>query len=242
MTVIAFAHHGDCVAIAELSRTQIEDGLPWRWTPARVARAIADRATNVAVVRERDALIAFGIMKYADDAAHLLLLAVDPAHRRSGIGTALLRWLEVVARGAGLDVIRLEARDDNPAARAFYRHNGYRELRQVAGMYCGLKNGVHLERNFPSASLGGEISGFDERGIMDVKDIVKGNQVRFLHYRQGFLYYAVAVPGEAAEFMFPVPVGDIGDATLQARDTAILFLRYIRKAMEEGSFVPLAAQ
>jgi hypothetical protein len=74
---------------------------------------------------------------------------------------------------------------------------------------------------------------------MNIKEIVKDNHVRFLRYRQGVMYYAVAVPGVANEYMFPVPVTDIGDATLEAQEKAIMFMRYIRKAMEEGSFVPV---
>jgi hypothetical protein len=74
---------------------------------------------------------------------------------------------------------------------------------------------------------------------MNIKDIVKGNQVRFLRYRQGVMYYCVAVPGVPNEFMFPVPLADAGDATLEAQEKAILFMRYIRKAIEEGTFVPV---
>jgi hypothetical protein len=74
---------------------------------------------------------------------------------------------------------------------------------------------------------------------MNIKDIVKDNQVKFLRYRQGVLYYAVAVPGVASELMFPVPVSDVGDATLEAQEKAILFMRYIRKAIAEGTFVPV---
>jgi hypothetical protein len=38
--------------------------------------------------------------------------------------------------------------------------------------------------------------------------------------------------------MFPVPLSDVGDATLDAQDKAIIFMRYIRKAIDEGTFVP----
>lgn len=41
--------------------------------------------------------------------------------------------------------------------------------------------------------------------------------------------------------MFPVPLVDIGDATLELEDRAIYFMRYIRRAMSEGSFIPLAS-
>jgi hypothetical protein len=72
---------------------------------------------------------------------------------------------------------------------------------------------------------------------MDIKDIVKGNEVRFVRYRQGHAYYAVRVPSEGVDYTFPVPLSDIGDATLHATDKAIVFMRYIRKAIEERTFV-----
>jgi hypothetical protein len=72
---------------------------------------------------------------------------------------------------------------------------------------------------------------------VDIKEIVKDNTVRFVRYRQGFVYYAVKVPSEGAEFVFPVPLSDIGDATLLATDKAMVFMRYIRKALDEKTFV-----
>lgn len=73
---------------------------------------------------------------------------------------------------------------------------------------------------------------------MNIKDIVKDNHVRFLRYRQGVMYYSVAIPGKPDEHMFPVPLADVGDATLNAHDKAIIFMRYIRKAIDDGTFVP----
>lgn len=70
---------------------------------------------------------------------------------------------------------------------------------------------------------------------MNIKDIVKGNVVNFLKYRRQIAYYTVRVDGE--DYMFPVPLEDIGDATLLAEDKAITFMRYIRKSLDEGTFV-----
>jgi len=70
-----------------------------------------------------------------------------------------------------------------------------------------------------------------------IKEIVKDNEVRFLRYRQGNAYYAVRVPSEGVDYMFLVPLSDIGDATLLATNKAIVFMRYIRKAIEERAFV-----
>jgi hypothetical protein len=72
---------------------------------------------------------------------------------------------------------------------------------------------------------------------MDIKEIVKNNEVRFAKYRQGYAYYTVRVPSDGIDYMFPVPLSDIGDATLHATDKALVFMRYIRKALEEGTFV-----
>jgi hypothetical protein len=69
---------------------------------------------------------------------------------------------------------------------------------------------------------------------MNIKDIIKDNNVEFSRYRQGFLYYVVAVNGEFYEF--PVPIEDTGEATFESSSKAILFMRYIRKALEEKTF------
>lgn len=75
---------------------------------------------------------------------------------------------------------------------------------------------------------------------MNIKDIVKDNTVRFVRYRQGIAYYRVNVPAEGVH-VFPVPLDDIGDATLELEDKAILFMRYIKRAVREGSLIPLAS-
>ena len=74
---------------------------------------------------------------------------------------------------------------------------------------------------------------------MNIKDIVKDNTVRFVRYRQGCAFYCVNVPRDG-DYQFPVPLDDIGDATLELEDKAILFMRYIRRAITDGSFIPLA--
>src|SRR6185369_7325209 len=85
---ITLAVPSDAMAIAELSRDAIEYGLSWRWTTRRVARSIRDSATNVIVARQRSRFIGFAIMKYEEEEAHLLLLAVPTAQRRLGVGSA----------------------------------------------------------------------------------------------------------------------------------------------------------
>lgn len=143
---IHLAKATDAMQIANLSRVAIEHGLPWGWTESRVRQSIGDASTNVAVLRDKGRVIAFGIMKYGQDTAHLLLLAVQLAHRRLGIGAEVLAWLEKVARTAGIRRVKAEVRADNTAARSFYRKHGYHQTRHVSGMYHGLLDGVCLEK------------------------------------------------------------------------------------------------
>jgi len=125
---IHLAQPQDVASIAAMSRDLIEHGLGWSWTPQRVRQSLADAQSNVVVAQEAGGSVCgFGIMRYRDDDAHLLLLAVQPAQGRRGIGTALVVWLEKVALTAGLDRIALEARVSNAAARAFYGRLGYVE-------------------------------------------------------------------------------------------------------------------
>ena len=147
---LRLAEHGDAGAIATLSRDRIEHGLGWRWTAPRVLRSIADPASNVIVAGtagpERQ-LTGFGIMKYRDDEAHLLLLAVAAHAGRRGIGTALVAWLEGSARVAGIGQVYLEARLTNAAARAFYARLGYHEIQTLPGYYRGVEACVRLAKD-----------------------------------------------------------------------------------------------
>ena len=145
-TSIRFATLDDAEAIALESMAEIEHGLVWRWSPKRVSRAIADRETNGTVAVDGETMLGFGIMKYDDDVAHLLLFAVREDARRQGIGSAMLAWLEQVALVAGVRRFVVEARHDNAGARAFYLRHGYVELETVRRMYYGVLDGVRLEK------------------------------------------------------------------------------------------------
>ena len=143
---VRLARPEDAGDIAAMSRDLIERGLPWNWRASRVLRAIREPETNVAVVRIEAELAGFGIMEYLEEDAYLALLAVRAASQRSGIGSALVRWLEESARAAGARRIRLEARRDNVPARSFYNELGYHELAIRRGRYSDGIDGILLEK------------------------------------------------------------------------------------------------
>ena len=144
---LRLARETDALRIAQMSRDQIERGLGWSWTTQRVLRSIFDAETNVVVAFVGGKLCGFAIMKYHDDEAHLLLLAVQPGARRQGIGAALVDWLEQAALTAGVGQVWLEARQGNAAARAFYRQLGYREIQVLPGYYQGREACVRIARD-----------------------------------------------------------------------------------------------
>ena len=146
-STLRLATRADAAGIAALSRDRIEQGLGWSWTAPRVQRSIRDPATNVVVARRAGPVLGFGIMKYHDDEAHLLLLAVHSRVSRRGIGSALVGWLEQSARVAGIGQVYLEARQANGVARAFYAGLGYREIQTLPGYYQGVEACVRLAKD-----------------------------------------------------------------------------------------------
>ena len=149
---IGLATPADAQSIAALSRDQIEQGLRWSWTASRVRRAIADRNINVIVAREGAVIIGFALMEYKSDRAHLLLLAVHPSHRRKGVGTAMLRWLEETLAVAGITAVQVEARASNAVAIAFYAKLGFEQVNATPRSYQGVETAVHLVKGFPHAA------------------------------------------------------------------------------------------
>jgi ribosomal protein S18 acetylase RimI-like enzyme len=143
---VRLASAADAEAIAAMSRDHIERGLGWSWNVARVQRSIRDPDTNVAVIRENGVVLAFGIMKYREEVAHLLLFAVRRSHQRQGIGSLVLRWLESVAQASGVTRIDVECRRDNAGARNFYGEHGYHEHVITRGYYGGVEDAVRLEK------------------------------------------------------------------------------------------------
>ena len=144
---LKLARSADAATIANLSRVAIEYGLRWRWTPLRVEASIRDPDVNVLVARMDKKMAGFAIMRYGEDKAHLDLLAVAPAYRRTGVGRRLLRWLEECAVVAGIFTVGLEVRAGNEGAQLFYQRLGYRPLAELPGYYQGVETAIRMARD-----------------------------------------------------------------------------------------------
>ena len=58
---------------------------------------------------------------------------------------------------------------------------------------------------------------------MNIKDLIKDDYATFKFYRDRQLWYQIK------DFMFPVPIEDVGNATFNNVEKGILMMRYIRK-------------
>ncbi|MBS0394171.1 MAG: GNAT family N-acetyltransferase [Proteobacteria bacterium] len=153
--VIVPARRGDAPRLAAMSRRLVEAGLEPCWTAERIERHRRSQDSVVLTARAAGSVAGVAIMQYGDDAAHLNLLAVEPAHQRRGIARQLVIWLEDTARVAGTFTIRLELRASNRAARAFYTSLGYRQSGWVRGYYQGLEDALRFERDLAVRSVAG---------------------------------------------------------------------------------------
>ncbi|HKE94229.1 MAG TPA: GNAT family N-acetyltransferase [Povalibacter sp.] len=145
--VLGPARIGDAPAIADMSRTLIEPGLPWRWTPRRVAAHMKERENLVVIARDGRELVGFAMAQFSTESVHLTLIGVAAHRKRSGIGRRLIAWVEESAVVAGLFQVHLEVRAGNHEARRFYGSLGYRETGCVAGYYSGVEDAIRLSRD-----------------------------------------------------------------------------------------------
>ena len=149
--VLRAAHISEAGTIASMSRLLVEHGLNWRWTLARVRKSIKDKETMVLVASSNGVLSGFAIMKFRDEESHLFLLAVEPKMQRTGIGAALLAWLEKSCRTAGMRHIRIEVRASNEKARKFYERSGFRVVGQETGYYDKRETAVVMVKSLVRA-------------------------------------------------------------------------------------------
>lgn len=83
----------------------------------------------------------FSLQRTISGESELLLLAVDRAAQRSGIGSRLLDHFIDASRAGGATRVHLEVRDGNPAT-AMYRAYGFKPVGHRANYYRGTNGGL----------------------------------------------------------------------------------------------------
>lgn len=124
----------DIAAVDALMASAFEPRYGEGWTHAQVLGVLAMPGVRLTLASLADGPAGFALTRTIIDETELLLLAVDPAHRRQGIGSALLDAAIDDARNAGSRTMFLEVRAGNGATRLYERH-GFAKLGERRGYY-----------------------------------------------------------------------------------------------------------
>lgn len=106
------------------------------WTPSQCIGMIALPGVWFSIAWSGNRPAGFALARVVADEAELLLLAIRPAVRRRGIGTALLRSIVSDTKERGADTLHLEVRANNEAVR-LYHNEGFRKVGERRDYYRG---------------------------------------------------------------------------------------------------------
>lgn len=123
VTIERISNGADLDAVAALEAASFTNP----WTRDMLARELeTSLVARVYVLRTADRPVAaFCSCWILDDELHINTLAVDPACRRQGLGTALMKHLLAVAAGEGVTRALLEVRRSNVPAIKLYEMLGF---------------------------------------------------------------------------------------------------------------------
>jgi ribosomal-protein-alanine N-acetyltransferase len=122
---------GDSEAVSEICR-QSPQAAQW----AKESYEQAHSSGQIVLIGEMAGEIrGFLVARIAGDEAEILNTAVDPAHRRKGMASALLAAATSAAREQMIKNIYLEVRESNREAIAFYAKHGFAKTGQRRGYY-----------------------------------------------------------------------------------------------------------
>jgi hypothetical protein len=72
-----------------------------------------------------------------------------------------------------------------------------------------------------------------------IEFVTKENTAHFSHYRNGNLFYNIRRDKTIEHYQFPIPIEDLQNGTVHDVEKSIMVMRYIRKAIEDGTLIKL---
>ncbi len=112
------------------------------WTRGQCMGVIAMPGVRLTLATVDDTPAGFALIRCVADEAELLLLAVSPASRRRGVGTALLRAVSSECAANGVQDFHLEVRAGNDAI-SLYAAHGFTKVGERRGYYRGAQGQVY---------------------------------------------------------------------------------------------------
>lgn len=87
------------------------------------------------VLEREERIIGYGVLSIAAGESHILNLAVGPSQQGKGFGKRLLEHLLDRAYSGKAEMVLLEVRPSNHAARHLYEQRGFNEIGRRPGYY-----------------------------------------------------------------------------------------------------------
>lgn len=127
------------------------------WTEQEFRDTLMQRHTIAMAAEYGDTLVGYMVYRMNDGFYTLLNLAVHPSHRRSGIGSALVRKLVSKLPGHSpsgpRNRITLEVSESNLTGQLFYRSLGFRAVEVLRDYYTeSEEDGYVMEYRLPVAA------------------------------------------------------------------------------------------
>lgn len=126
--------------LAQLNALSFPDEWGERWSARDIVSALAmpgvaaSAATLIKPGRAAQ-MVAFVLSRCVVDEVEILLLGVDPAYRRRGIGHVLLNEFMEDMKHKSISRIFLEVRESNASARALYKSAGFQSVGERKNYY-----------------------------------------------------------------------------------------------------------
>ncbi len=114
---------GDLADVARLEKSLYE--FPWSLGNFRDSLTAGYDCWTVV---HGDVVLGYAILMVAVEEAHLLNFAIGADWHNQGVGRGFLAHMVEVARGAGAEIVYLEVRPSNLAARHLYRKMGFQQI------------------------------------------------------------------------------------------------------------------
>lgn len=147
----------DLPAVMTVMERAFEPRFGEAWTFSQCAGLLPLPGVWLTLARADGAVLGFTLARIVADEAELLLLAVEPSVRRSGVGKSLVAAFERAAASRGASRLHLEVRDGNGAVN-LYKSTGFtlagRRRKYYSGPDGQLFDALSLSR--PAAPAAGE--------------------------------------------------------------------------------------
>ncbi|HUP92795.1 MAG TPA: ribosomal protein S18-alanine N-acetyltransferase [Solimonas sp.] len=101
---------------------------PFPWTEGIFSDCLKVGYSSWVVTNTIGEVLGYAMLSMAVGEAHILNLCVSPDHQRQGLADYLLQHLLTIARAANVNLMLLEVRRSNRAARKLYEKFGFRKF------------------------------------------------------------------------------------------------------------------